>query len=133
MAQGGAPRRGNCLTKGVTQEDTTMHFQLRTDNHIKNSEDLADRVRAGVEGGLARHHADRARRVEVYLQDVNGHKGGIDKRCAIEAHLDGHQPVAVHHQAASIDEAVRGAVDKLARALEHTLGRLADREGHKPT
>jgi hypothetical protein len=109
-----------------------MHFQLRTDNHIKNSEDLADRVRAAVEGSLTRHYAERVRRMEVYLQDVNGHKGGIDKRCAIEAHLAGHQPVAVSHQAASVDEAVGGAVDKLSSALEHTLGRLADREGHKP-
>jgi hypothetical protein len=110
-----------------------MLFQLRTDNHIKNSEGLGERVRAAVEAGLTRHYAERLRRVEVYLQDVNGHKGGIDKRCAMEAHLAGHQPVAVHHQAASIDEAVSGAVGKLASALEHTLGRLADREGHKPT
>jgi hypothetical protein len=109
-----------------------MLFQLRTDNHIKNSEELADRVQAACEGSLARQYADRLRRVEVYLKDVNGHKGGIDKNCAIEAHLDGHQSVTAHHQAASIDEAVSGAVDKLARALEHTLGRLDDREGHLP-
>jgi hypothetical protein len=109
-----------------------MLFQLRTDNHIKNSEELASRIQAEVEGTLTHHHADRLRRVEVYLQDVNAHKGGIDKRCAIEAHLAGHQPVAVSDQAASIDEAVTGAVDKLTHALEHTLGRLADREGHQP-
>ena len=109
-----------------------MLFQLRTDNHIKNNEALADHVRAAVDGSLTGHSAARLRRVEVYLQDVNGHKGGIDKRCAIEAHLAGHQPVAVSDQAASIDEAVSGAVDKLARALEHTLGRLDDRDGHLP-
>jgi hypothetical protein len=109
-----------------------MMFQLRTDNHIKNSEELAGRVRADIEGSLTRHYAERLRRVEVYLQDVNGHKGGIDKRCAIEAHLAGHQPVAVSDQAASINEAVSGAVDKLAHALEHTLGRLDDKEGHLP-
>jgi ribosome-associated translation inhibitor RaiA len=109
-----------------------MLFQLRTDNHIKNSEELAGRVRADIEGSLTRHYAERLRRVEVYFQDVNGHKGGIDKRCAIEAHLSGHQPVAVSDQAASIDEALSGAVDKLARALEHTLGKLDDRDGHLP-
>ncbi|HZY86490.1 MAG TPA: HPF/RaiA family ribosome-associated protein [Gemmataceae bacterium] len=109
-----------------------MLFQVRTDNHIANSEGLSDHVRAEVEGTLTRRFADRLRRVEVYLKDVNGRKGGIDKNCAVEAHLDGHQPVTAHHRAADIDEAVRGAVDKLARALQHTLGRLADREGHLP-
>ena len=109
-----------------------MLFQVRTDNHIKNSEELTGRVQAEVEGSLAHHHSERVRRVEVYLQDVNGHKGGLDKRCAIEAHLAGHQPIAVHDQAASIEEAVSGAIGKLARTLEHTLGRLADREGHLP-
>ena len=103
-----------------------MLFQLRTDNHIQNSEGLAAAVRAEVEGSLTRRFSDRLHRVEVYLQDVNSHKKGVDKRCAIEAHLAGHQPVAVNAQANGIDEAVTAAVDKLVAALEHTLGRLAD-------
>jgi hypothetical protein len=106
-----------------------MHFQVRTDNHIDNSEDLANHVRAEVENAVHPRFTDRLRRVEVYLQDVNSHKGGIDKRCTIEAHLAGLQPVAVHEAAGSIDDAVTAAVDTLTRALEHTLGRLDDRGG----
>jgi hypothetical protein len=109
-----------------------MLFQLRTDNHIGNSEGLADRVRAEVEGGLLRRFGDRLHRVEVYLQDVNSRKGGADKRCSIEAHLPGHQPVVAHELAGTIEEAVTGAVDRLAAALEHTLGRLQDRGGRVP-
>jgi len=104
-----------------------MLFQLRTDNHIKNHEGLAGRVQADVEGALLPQYEDRLRRVEVYLQDLNAHKGGVDTRCAIEAHLAGHQPIAVTHEAVNVDEAVRGAVDRLLHALEHTLGRLSDR------
>ena len=106
-----------------------MLFQLRTDNHIKNHERLADGIRADVESALTDQLAGRLRRVEVYLQDLNSHKGGVDKRCAIEAHPAGHQPVTVSNEAPSVDEAVRGAVDKLLHALEHTLGRLSDRGG----
>jgi len=109
-----------------------MLLQVRTDNHIPNSDDLHDRVRAEVEGALHPRFSDRLRRVEVYLQDTNSNKGGVDKRCSIEAHLAGHQPVAVHEQAAGLDEALSGAVDKLVRALDHTLGRLHDRHGHTP-
>jgi hypothetical protein len=106
-----------------------MLFQLRTDNHIKNHEALEQGIRADVESALTPQYADRMRRIEVYVQDLNSHKGGVDKRCAIEAHLAGHQPVAVSCEAPSVDEAVDGAVEKLLRALEHTLGRLNDRGG----
>ncbi len=107
-----------------------MLFQVRTDNHVTNSEGLAEGVRAEVEGALVPRFGDQLRRVEVYIQDVNSHKKGVDKRCAIEAHLAGYQPVAVDARAAGVDEAVSAAVDQLLRALDHRLGRLADRGGH---
>jgi hypothetical protein len=107
-----------------------MLFQLRTDNHIKNSEGLSEGVRAEVEAALTSHVGGRLRRVEVYLQDVNSHKGGLDARCAIEAHLAGYPPVAVNERAAHVGQAVTGAVDKLVRALEHRLGRIEGRAGH---
>jgi len=106
-----------------------MLFQLRTDNHIKNRESLADNIRSDVESALLPHFSERLRRVEVYLQDLNARKGGVDTRCAIEVHLAGHQPVAVTHEALNVDEAVSGAVDKLTHALEHMFGRLQDGKG----
>src|SRR5262245_54398198 len=106
-----------------------MLFQVRTDNHFKNWEGLAEGIRADVESALTPTFSDRLRRVEVYLQDLNSHKGGVDTRCAIEAHLAGYQPVAVSNEAPNVDEAVSGAVDKLVHALEHRLGRLKDRGG----
>jgi hypothetical protein len=108
-----------------------MLIQLRTDNHIHNSETLAAGVRPEVENALQRF-GNQLRRVEVYLQDVNNHKGGPHTRCSVEARLAGHQPVAVHDIAAGIGQAVSGAVDKLTRALDHRLGRLRDRQGHGP-
>ena len=106
-----------------------MHFQVRTDNHIENSEALIDQIRGEVEAALTDRYADRIRRVEVYLQDMNSHKGGIDIRCSIEVSLAGHEPVAVDERSASLDEAVSGAVDKMQRTLERTFGRLEDRGG----
>jgi hypothetical protein len=41
----------------------------------------------------------------------------------MEVRLEGLQPMAVTHTAASLDKAVDGAVDKLARMIESTLGR----------
>ncbi len=107
-----------------------MLFQVRTDNHIKNSEALAESVRAQVEAALRPRFAVQLRRVEVYLQDVNSHKGGADTRCAMEAHLAGYQPVAVESRAGNVDDAVGGALDRLLRALDGKLGRLHGRGGH---
>jgi len=104
-----------------------MHFQVRTDNHIENSDELGDGIRAEIESALFPEFEGRIRRVEVYLQDTNSHKQGVDTRCAIEVSLAGHQPVAVSHGAESVDEAVAGAIDKLTKTLDRTLGRLDDR------
>ncbi len=106
-----------------------MHFQVRTDNHIHNNETITDGIRAEVEAAIGDRFGDRIRRVEVYLQDMNAQKGGIDIRCSIEVSLAGHQPIAVHDVAAGVDDAVTGAVDKMTRIIEHTLGRIEDRNG----
>ena len=106
-----------------------MLVQVRTDNHVPNSEGFIDQVRDEVEGAFGDRFHGQVHRVEVYVQDLNGHKHGVDKRCSIEASLDGHAPVAAEHKATSVDEAVTGAVDKLLRGLEHTLGRLRDKGG----
>lgn len=47
-------------------------------------------------------------------------------RCMMEARLEGRQPIAVTHQAASLDQAVDGAADKLTKMIDSTLGRLRD-------
>jgi len=109
-----------------------MHFQLRTDNHVNNSEGLAERVQAEVEAALLPRYANRVQRVEVYVQDTNARKGGVDKRCSVELHWPGHQAIVVHNDARTVVEAVSGAVDKLAAALEHAAGKLDDRDGHVP-
>jgi hypothetical protein len=46
----------------------------------------------------------------------------------IEARLEGFSPIAVTHQATSLDEAVDGAADKLVNLIETTLGRQHDQE-----
>ncbi len=104
-----------------------MHFQVRTDNHIKNSEALADHVRAEMDGALIERYADRIRRVEVYLQDMNAQKGGDDIRCSIELHLAGLPPIAVDHRSPALDESVSGAFERLLHAVEHKVGKMEDR------
>ena len=104
-----------------------MQIQINTDNNIEGREELATQVEAVVQDSL-RRFSEQITRVEVHLSDENSHKSGqADKRCVMEARLEGRQPTAVTHEAATLSEAVDGAADKLTASLESTLGRLRDR------
>ena len=109
-----------------------MIFQVRTDNHVKNGTQLSEMVRADVESAIAPRFGDRLRRVEVYLEDTNAGKGGIDIRCSVEVHLAGRPAVAAEDRAEDVDTAVQGAVDKVLRVIERQLGKIEDRAGHVP-
>ncbi len=104
-----------------------MQIQLNTDGNIEGHASLATQVSSTVESALKRF-SDHITRVEVQLSDENSDKkgGNDDMRCVMEARLEGRQPIAVTHQAATLDEAVDGAADKLTRLIESTLGRLRD-------
>ena len=111
-----------------------MKIQINTDNHIEGLEALADEAEATIAGALG-HLAGDITRVEVHLSDENGEKtGGHDKRCMLEARLEGHQPIAVTDESDSLDGAIAGAADKLKHALASTLGRLHEtqRPHHSP-
>lgn len=104
-----------------------MQIQINTDRNIEGREALATQVSDVVESALSRF-SDHITRVEVHLSDENSAKkgGNDDIRCVMEARLEGRQPSAVTHQAATVDQAVDGATDKLSRLIENTLGRLRE-------
>jgi ribosome-associated translation inhibitor RaiA len=102
-----------------------MKIQVNTDSNIQGHEALAAQISATVEHVL-KHFQDHVTRVEVHLSDQNGDKSGQqDKRCVMEARLEGRAPVAATDEAATTEQAVRGAADKLSRLIDTQLGRLA--------
>ena len=102
-----------------------MHIEISHDNHLHIHNDEASSVTTVIEDSVARF-AERITRVECHLGDVNAGKGGpADKRCMLEARLNGLQPIAVTHEAESLLLAITGAAEKLEHALEHRLGKLA--------
>ena len=105
-----------------------MIIQINTDSNIEGNRELAQQVETVVGDSLERF-GDQITRVEVHLSDENSDKkfGTEDKRCLLEARLAGLQPMAVSHQAATMEQAVDGAVDKLMRSIDTTLGKLDNR------
>ena len=100
-----------------------MQIQVNSDSSVAVDSELSRLVESTVNSALKRFE-DRITRVEVHLSDVSGDKFSVqDKRCLMEARPAGRDPVAVSNQAATIEEAVRGAAQKLERLLDSLFGR----------
>lgn len=104
-----------------------MQIQVNTDNTISGREDVVRFVESVLQSKLGAI-ADPITRVEVHLKDENATKHGPDdKRCMVEARLEGRQPVSATHSADNLKSAVTGAVDKLRNVLDRELGKLRAR------
>jgi len=108
-----------------------MKIQLNTDAHIEGTEALTVKVNNIIKKTLVRFE-EHITRIEVHLNNSkNGQIGQHDYRCMLEARLEGRQPLVVTEHAASLEQAVQGATQKLDHLLGSTLGRLYDRSSRK--
>jgi ribosome-associated translation inhibitor RaiA len=109
-----------------------MTIQFNTDHNITGNEHftgpLSDQI--AVELGRFRDHLTR---IEVHLADENGSKEGInDKRCTLEARVEGKAPIAVTYHADTVEQAVSGAIDKLKSSLDRVFDRLKEHHATVP-
>ncbi len=72
--------------------------------------------------------APAVHRTSVRVEDVNGPRGGVDKRCRIKVVLVGLPTVVVedHHQS------VKGAMDAALARMERTVRKATDRRRTRP-
>lgn len=104
-----------------------MKIQVNTGHHIDGDEAFIANINEVVEGELGRF-SDRITRVEVHLSDQNADRGGdADKRCIMEARIEGRRPISASHDAESPQHAAEGAAGKLERALATIFDRAEDK------
>lgn len=101
-----------------------MKIQVNTDSNIQGRESLIAEAEATMESSL-KHFQSQITRIEVHLSDENSRQkgGGNDKRCLLEARIEGRQPVAVTHISDSLSQAMAGAAQKIKASLSSTLGK----------
>ncbi|MGM0408431.1 MAG: HPF/RaiA family ribosome-associated protein [Bacteroidota bacterium] len=103
-----------------------MIIQVNTDNNVKGSEGLKSHFTSIISEELSRF-SKHITRIEVHLSDENSHKESLnDKRCMLEARIEGKQPIAVTNHANNHDQSLSGAIDKLKASLDTIFGRLTD-------
>lgn len=86
----------------------TNGFQMTTALRAYTEQRLATAL------GWARHHM---RRLAVSLSDINGPRGGVDKRCRIQVQLGGGREVIIDDVDANLYAAIDRAVDRADRAV----------------
>jgi ribosome-associated translation inhibitor RaiA len=108
-----------------------MKVQVNTSNDIDNKEALERWASEFVNEQLGRFEQDITS-IEVQITDENhaAKGGGMDKRCMMEARVNGRAPIAVTNYAPDQNLAFRGAAEKLGHALDHAFGKL-DRREHR--
>ncbi|MDO9594406.1 MAG: HPF/RaiA family ribosome-associated protein [Lutibacter sp.] len=101
-----------------------MTIQINSDSNLTVHKEFRTQLQTQITEDLSRF-SEHITRLEVHLSDENGQKDALnDKRCLVEARLEGMKPIAVTNIANNHEQAVDGAIDKLISTLETKFGRL---------
>lgn len=100
-----------------------MIIQINTDKNIDGNERFTSYFTSLIEDEFSRY--DHITRIEAHFSDENGDKEGKrDKRCLLEARMEGKSPIAVTNFADTHEQAADGAIDKLKASLDTILGKM---------
>ena len=89
---------------------------------------LRDQIAEQVESAF-RRLSKRIRGITVYLSDINGTRGGVDKECEIAVQLQRGGTVRVGQTDADLIAAVNVATDRVSHAVVRKLERQRNRAG----
>jgi ribosomal subunit interface protein len=96
-----------------------MKIQVNTDKNIDGKEDLIYYIENLFADKLKRFDAHLTR-IEIHLSDENAGKGGSDdKKCSVEARMDGHEPIFARAQSDTMHISINDALQKIKRGIEH--------------
>jgi hypothetical protein len=101
-----------------------MQIQINTDHTIRENEASREEFIKLIRIEFKKF-SQHITRIEVHLTDENGNKNGqMDKKCLMEARIEGRQPIAVTSHSNTEALALEGAIEKLKHSLDSILGAL---------
>ncbi|MEC5398220.1 hypothetical protein [Uliginosibacterium sp. H1] len=104
-----------------------MRIEVSIDTNAADRTSVMAALAAEVENGL-RHHRTRLTSAQLHVRDTNGPRAGVDHRCTLEVRPAGLDAVAVSHEAATVNEVVRGVLSKMNARLGTLFGRQDARQ-----
>ena len=101
-----------------------MTIQINTDSNLSVHEAFGNKLEDLLSEELSRF-SEHITRLEVHLSDENGSKHGInDKKCLLEARMEGRPPIAVSEEGNDYEQALHGAIKKLKTSLDKITGKM---------
>lgn len=76
--------------------------------------------------------AHRLKRVSVYVEDVNGPRGGVDKQCRCVLHLRRLPPLVIQDQGERVASLIYRVANRAAHAVSKEVERITDRKKRSP-
>lgn len=99
-----------------------MQISIRA-RDIERTPELGKHVKRSIDFAIDRYRPQLSD-VSVYLADVNGSKGGIDKLCQITATLRGRRsPILILEKTTEILAAISLAAHRLGNRIEQSIRR----------
>lgn len=100
--------------------------------HIERNKEMIEYVKRRLQFALGEKF-ERVKRVNVTLSDINGPKGGDDKRCLMVLRLKGQADVVIDTLHTELHAAIDRAAERAARSVSKRINRLRQRSiRHKP-
>lgn len=97
-----------------------MRFQIRSQG-IDLTDELQEHVRTRLNFALARLSPE-VQRIDIYLRDENGPRGGIAERCTLRTKVGGRELI-IERTDSDIRHAISAASDRLGDAARRALAR----------
>lgn len=98
-----------------------MHLDIQSQG-FDLTDGLRDYTQRRLAFGLGRS-AHQVSRVAVLLADINGPRGGVDKRCRIRVRLAPSLEVVVEDTQADLYVAIDRATERIGRTVARSIGR----------
>lgn len=93
---------------------------------------IRSRIQKQVAQALDRF-SGHVRYVRVHVEDVNGRRGGVDKRCTLALQLPKQKPVVVRQIATDLYEAIDRAFTRAKTTVARQVGRVRPMRGSGKT
>lgn len=101
-----------------------MQLDIQT-NGFSLTDGIRDYTKQRMQFALNRN-AKHITKIKVRLADINGPRGGIDKRCQIDISLAGRNDIVIEDTETNLYVAIDRASDRCARTLSRRLERARE-------
>jgi putative sigma-54 modulation protein len=115
------------ISANLFEEGVIMELEIRGQN-LRVGDQLHEQVERQMNFALGQFKTWISG-VSVQLEDVNGPKGGVDKRCRVLVSMKGGKTLKIEDLDADITTAVNRAADRVGQVVSREVDKRREKKG----